>query len=345
MFIVVAVRFTAAALSARLRLYFSKTSSQEDTNLDLPLLLGEAGTLGAQLKHTVHCCKRVALIATPPCLLAATIVSGVRWIQWSRLQWFRTECDLVIAHCDENISWALQGAHKYRRVSLYSKCNTTLPLALPSNMRVHHLPNIGSCDFAYLTHISRNYASLPELTLFCKGGATYANCNPNFVQRPRFWLFEPPPYAYARPFGLVSVRNLETYVRPPMWSWFHSQFGFRRQAADSYHLTKWQFTNHKSRRASNRFVPSGFSNMTSWLYHTLGVNLSLWMLDRHHSIRYGGTFAAERANILRYPLSLYEAMRLQQRHANEEVDHFIERTWGLLLTTPVVPCHLLEQTL
>ena len=29
-----------------------------------------------------------------------------------------------------------------------------------------------------------------------------------------------------------------------------------------------------------------------------------------------------------------EALAAQQSHANEEVDHFIERSWGLLLTAP-----------
>ena len=46
----------------------------------------------------------------------------------------------------------------------------------------------------------------------------------------------------------------------------------------------------------------------------------------------------ERDNIRRYPLELFKAMASQPKYPNEEVDHFIERIWGLLFTTPHVPC-------
>ncbi|KAL1530929.1 hypothetical protein AB1Y20_001820 [Prymnesium parvum] len=260
----------------------------------------------------------------------------------ARREWWRRECDLVVAHCDEDVRWVLRAAHHYRRVFLYTKCNATLPRALPANLRVLRLPNVGSCDFAYLSHVAAQYASLAELTLFCKGSATPADCNPGWAQRPRFWLLEPPPYAFAAPFGPVSVRDIHAEGRPLPWAYFHASNGFRREAAEHFHLHNWLFTNHRSRRAPNQFVRSGFANMSAWLSHTFGAPLALWLLDRHQFMHFRGNFAAERANLWRYPCGLYEAMRRQQAHANEEVDHFIERTWGLLLTTPEVPCPLLE---
>ena len=54
-------------------------------------------------------------------------------------------------------------------------------------------------------------------------------------------------------------------------------------------------------------------------------------------IQFGGFFAARRHEIRRYPRALFEALAAQQVAANEEVDHYIERLWGILLSAPRVP--------
>ena len=46
----------------------------------------------------------------------------------------------------------------------------------------------------------------------------------------------------------------------------------------------------------------------------------------------GGWFAAERSNLQRFPLALFQTLHAQQQAPNAEVDHFIERLWGMLLT-------------
>ena len=84
--------------------------------------------------------------------------------------------------------------------------------------------------------------------------------------------------------------------------------------------------------------------MGVWARSTWGREFAVWLFDKHQALIMGGFFAAEAANLRRYPCSLYAAMRNQQKHPNEEVDLFIERAWGMLLTAPSVPCALLNAT-
>jgi hypothetical protein len=79
--------------------------------------------------------------------------------------------------------------------------------------------------------------------------------------------------------------------------------------------------------------------MAAWLAHTVGNATAAHLLLDAHRLVLGGYFSAERGNLRRYPLSLYRSLAVQQTHANAEADHFIERTWGLLLTAArPLPC-------
>lgn len=44
----------------------------------------------------------------------------------------------------------------------------------------------------------------------------------------------------------------------------------------------------------------------------------------------GGQFAVTRSHITNTPLHTYIALRSEQKYANSEIDHYIERTWGSL---------------
>ena len=83
----------------------------------------------------------------------------------------------------------------------------------------------------------------------------------------------------------------------------------------------------------HQFVRSGFDSYGEWLAYTMGDELAADLLANRKSVLVlQGFFSAERDNLRRYPVQLYQAMARQQRYPNSEIDHFIERSWGLLLT-------------
>ena len=69
----------------------------------------------------------------------------------------------------------------------------------------------------------------------------------------------------------------------------------------------------------------------------MGPSAAQHLFEKASLTAYTGFFAAQREHIVRWPRELYEAIAVQQVAPNEEVDHFIERTWGLLLSVPSVP--------
>ena len=48
---------------------------------------------------------------------------------------------------------------------------------------------------------------------------------------------------------------------------------------------------------------------------------------------YGGHFSVTREQIRNMPVEVYQGLKEQQTHANEEVDHVIERSWATMFCT------------
>jgi len=89
--------------------------------------------------------------------------------------------ELVIAMCNEDVSWVDDYAHKYKLVTVYNKCGKVVKFKSP-NVKVIKSPNIGTCDHAYLSYIINRYNTLPDFIEFTKGWrpptGNYHNCLP-----------------------------------------------------------------------------------------------------------------------------------------------------------------------
>ena len=93
---------------------------------------------------------------------------------------------IVVAHCNEDISWLnqlyayereMRGAHVCENVHvhLYSKCGMDLDVAetLPDLMRcttLHRIRNCGVANYAYFRYIADLYDSLPPMVAFIQAG-------------------------------------------------------------------------------------------------------------------------------------------------------------------------------
>jgi hypothetical protein len=225
------------------------------------------------------------------CLLFVIVLLAVasRFFNWDAFLRGRTKHirgpggELVVAVCTEDTGWIDSRAHEFDKVTVYSKCGR-VPQLKSVNTYVHTIPNIGSCDNAYLTYIIDRYDTLPERVEFTKGST-------------------PPTHKY-----IECVRCL------------------KKGSNDlKFKLRNWSFTNNRAQKFP--FHQSKYSSMGEWISDHEVLTPSIF----NHTccnIKYGGHFGATREQIRNVPRSTYVALRNEQNHANEEVDHYIERSWG-----------------
>ena len=224
---------------------------------------------------------------------------------------YRTE--LVVAWCTEKIEWVMSAVKEFDHVIVYSKCGVALPPQLldEKNVNMETLPNVGVCDNTYLHHIVTYWESLALWTVFYKGSEEI-DC----------------------PASTMIFHNMEIY---PHLFCCEKNFGIVRQKYQF--IPSFKLTGYRPARNQVRF-PYIFTNQTmgQWAASTFGFANADRLFSYGPSFCRGGYFAAPLHAIHRHPIIVYEAMKIQQVHTLEEIDHFVERTWDALLRMPRMEC-------
>ena len=273
----------------------------------------------------------------------------------------RNDCDMVVAHCTEDVSWIIDDAPNYRRVFLHTKCQKPIPPAIHAapNIQVLQTPNVGSNDYPYMLHIISHYNDLAPFTLFCEAGingygpkgtgegsgrTTTKLKHSSSATRSPVVKYCTPEIAVRPSKGAYSQWP---HARPKLWTdsglTQHHLLWKRDSALSSFSLNRHVFAHNPESREKFAFVRSGYRNFGDWFKRTIAnvtgnPDLAWRLLADYEYLVVGGWMGVERDNIRRYPLELFKAMAGQQKSPNEEVDHFIERAWGVLFTTPHLPC-------
>jgi len=248
----------------------------------------------------------------------------------------KPKTELVVAVCTEDLSWVDQAAQEYANVTVYDKCRGVRKADLypfkATNLIVQRLPNIGSCDFAYLTYILDRWESLPDIVEFTGGAPSnhrYKNhglaplpcrpCNGKCdASRTDNVRYESPTTANRDGSGSVPSQWLKE-------GWLGLQMNFAVKRGYEFH----------DNDVKQFFHRSGYANMGDWMNYASTVSpLSQRVYEDACCARnFGGHFTARREQIVNEAYfrgrsrELYAWLRDQQHYANEEVDHFIERTW------------------
>uniref|UniRef100_A0A6C0JQ38 Uncharacterized protein n=1 Tax=viral metagenome TaxID=1070528 RepID=A0A6C0JQ38_9ZZZZ len=201
--------------------------------------------------------------------------------------------ELVVAMCNEDVSWIDEHAHKYKLVTVYNKCGKVVKFKSP-NVKVIESPNIGTCDHAYLSYIIERYDSLPTFIEFTKGWrppkGEYHNCLPCKTDKEK-----------------------------------HNELM-------SFSLKDYNFSNpvNSHKKGLSKFQTSKYNNMGEWVKDSEFLTEDIYKRNTCNMI-YGGQFGATKEQIINTPKKVWEHLRSQQKYPRAEVDHFIERTWRPLL--------------
>jgi len=100
----------------------------------------------------------------------------------------------------------------------------------------------------------------------------------------------------------------------------------------SFHLADYKFRHNPVDRPELQFRPSGFRDMREWAAaQGEWAPTLLALIDRPIASWIGGNNLVTVRQIRSQPIGLYRYLRGLQTHANEEVDHFIERLWAPML--------------
>lgn len=213
--------------------------------------------------------------------------------------------ELVIAFCSEDISWIQKYVDKYKLITIYNKCGLDIEFDKNlnrKNIKIINTPNIGSCDYAYLSYIIDRYDNLPDFVEFTKGSLE--------------------PLRRYHICSDCSLKPKKNFLQKDLSAW---------ETIKNFYVNDWKFSWNKDNKYQDmEWKPSGYNNMGEWIEDTPYLSPKLWK-DQDCNIILGGQFGAIKEQILMTPRIVWEELRSQQTHAREEVDHFIERTWRPLL--------------
>ena len=189
------------------------------------------------------------------------------------LDYSKLRLTIVIAHCNEDISWMRQYINELkvpiRDVTIYTKCNNTINGYTPPSSKIVNMPNVGRCDHTYanwMANMDENNFNDDDLILFIKGSRI------------------------SHQKGL-SYRNIHDVMRISLIHGFSCELQPSDKSIyyDTTLLKTFWLESHKGER-----IRSKYSDMSEFL-DTLGIALPSPITP----VCYGGNFVVKASQIYR----------------------------------------------
>lgn len=245
--------------------------------------------------------------------------------------------DIVLAHCNKNISWLENAAldvssvaQHVRNIFIYTMCGVDPLFALSEdfqsryNIHIKKLPNLGRNDMAFTYHIVSNYHKFKE------GGSVYFTKD-SMVDYPIEHLRN-----LSVPFKEVATKmqsgpSFACFQRPEA----HVMEWHRRQEVWKFRLPFYVTAdNFGKAEADKNFNKENFT-MCGFFLDTLDSDTFADISQRDYiKVCYGGSFAVRTDKVRQVPLLAWKQILSKlQSHENGEVMHYMERTWASLFSS------------
>ena len=216
---------------------------------------------------------------------------------------------LVIARYEEDVSWVKMFPEDfYSRAFIYNKGGeATFDIG---KSEIISLENVGREGHTYLTHIVRNYDSLPSLTFFLPGSTA---TNPEKMRR---------------------VQKLTEYIRENKTSVI---LGYKDPKtifeANGFSLDEWVGNSPENAR----------KNPESRITSSEDRPLSKWFSKRFPGesidcVSFLGIVVASREDIRKRSKEFYESLLQEMVVPHPEVGHYVERVWKHILSIDSERC-------
>ena len=208
---------------------------------------------------------------------------------------FSNKKTLVVARYKEDLKWLSE--HPFSTIQdvvIYNKGDDN-NFYKPKNSKIVKLPNIGRCDHTYLYHIINNYDTLSDNTIFLVG------CVDLDMKKNR---------------AIEVVNNSDkTYI-----SCFKIDKTVTEDQGD-FILDEWTSTHPKNRYKGEKLYPAAVRPFGTWFKQNIRDS------SRHKCLAYGSMLAVSKTDIHSRDVSFYKNLIGQFRTSNDEVGHYIERSW------------------
>lgn len=254
-----------------------------------------------------------------------------------------TTIHVVISHCDKPLDWLegyLQGFTNVVSVHVLSKCGYEVEGA-PDNAVIQALPNVGRCDHAYAYYITSVLPALVasadddnSVVVFLKDTFT-SEIHQNFG-KDRSIITD----MHKLETSCFYRNDLKSLVRVASSSNGFS-CGLSNAVVSTYHdldtLLHFNLTHYekgedeyKTNRDGVTFL-SEYKNLGEF-YDAVNIKPSQDLIQ----VCYGGIFSASTKNILKQDMIVWKKLEsLLTRGDNIQEGHYAERSWGLLLASPL----------
>jgi hypothetical protein len=255
---------------------------------------------------------------------------------------YKKDIHLVVSHCKTDLDWieTFTRGFKIASVHVISKCGHPV-IGAPPNATIQVLPNVGRCDHTYAYYIT---TVLDQKLLHLETQDNNGEDTVVVFLKDTRWGREnlAQPGSWNKFYNMVQVASssvgfscgivpgLFTQNRPKPKRKFLTSVHFELET-----LRNWNITQYKSIKKYDRDKVPFESALRTWdlFYKNLGAGSLETELVQ---VCYGGVFAASVKNIKKRKMEVWRAAEESlSRGNNIQEGHYMERTWAVLLASPL----------
>jgi hypothetical protein len=253
---------------------------------------------------------------------------------------YKKEIHVVVSHCrtDLDLLTALKG---FNVVSIHviSKCGHPVRGA-PPDATIEVLPNVGRCDHSYAYYINNVLDKKLQLGTQDNNGENAIvaflkdNAGARNLHQPGRWnsFYDMVQVASSSVgFSCGIVPGLWSLTQPTPEQKFLTSVHFELET-----LRNWEIVDYTSRNKYDSDIVPFESAFANWdlFYKNLGVGSSLE--PELVQVCFGGVFVVSVKNIKKRKMGVWKAAEQSlSRGDNIQEGHYMERTWAMLLATPL----------
>lgn len=210
--------------------------------------------------------------------------------------------DLVVAWYNEDLSWIEKMISPNTNIFIYSKLHDSHP-----TFDVIKLENIGRETHTFLYHICKNYDRLADITIFSQGGILSGAYD--FLKKKKLEYI---------------LENMDECKKNGVACMAHYKPGIKIKYDPKFMISEWKSTTKENQDCSSiKMATASIRPFGRWYKHYIGDERNIKQLG----MSYNCIFSSTSQSIRRRSKDFYENLLLTHSSANDEVSHYLERSF------------------
>jgi len=252
---------------------------------------------------------------------------------------------IVISHCNNDLDWLSEYTRSFNIASVHviSKCGVPV-LGLPNNLStgnikpsIEVLPNVGRCDHSYAHYINTildqkvvRGEEENSVVLFLKDTATKKYIVSGKEANSKEMFTNEWNDIKSMVKGASSTNGFSCGAVLQKGTGGHSVY-HKFDTLLTFSISMYDHNEQGYKNDQAKFI-SSYTNLGSFVN-----SLDVGSFPNAVQVCYGGVFAASVSNIKKTNSSVWNTVeKILSRGNNIQEGHYMERLWGMLLSTPLL---------